>query len=72
MASYDRMKLVNKRNRVGISQLQTELCRISKEEKNEMRMHNNEKQRFKKKYSKLDLFNDNAVTEVFFFRFNNF
>lgn len=53
----------NMKNASG-SEFHMELSRLNKEIKNEMRMLNNEKQRFKKKYSKLDIYNDNPITEV--------
>lgn len=48
----------------GDTKYQIELSRLNKEAKTEMRMHDTEKQRFRKKYSKLDIYNDNPITEV--------
>lgn len=48
----------------GDSQFQIELSRLNKEAKNELRMHDTEKQQFRKKYSRLDIYNENPITEV--------
>ena len=56
----DRMSLAAKKNQANKSQLKNELSRIEKEKENEIRMHNNEKQRFKTKYSKLDVYQNGS------------
>lgn len=56
--SVDGQSLAGVKNRVTRSQLNSELYRIEREKKAEMRMHNTSKQRFRAKYSKLDFYTD--------------
>lgn len=63
--SIDSMTLATRRNRVHRSSLELELRRLGKEQQNEVRMLNNEKQKFKAKYSsKLDLMLDKKSNDV--------
>lgn len=52
MSFMDGNILANKKNKVKMSQLHTELRRISKEEENDLKMYKNEIQKFKKKYNR--------------------
>lgn len=54
--SIDGQSSTGAKNRIGKTQLSTELYRIERERKAEMRMHNTSKQQFKSKHSKLDFY----------------
>ncbi|XP_022916464.2 uncharacterized protein [Onthophagus taurus] len=56
MCPVDSMALANKKNLVDKSKLVSELHRINKEERTDIRLLNNAKQRFKNRYNKLDSF----------------
>ncbi|EFA09068.1 uncharacterized protein LOC103314139 isoform X1 [Tribolium castaneum] len=58
MLSLEKLANANIKNRAEYTQLSTELNRLEKEKKNELRMFNNEIQRFKSKYSKSNFSTD--------------
>lgn len=69
MAHVDNIALANKKNFVNKTKLQSEINRIDREKCTVMRLLNNEKQRFKNKYSKFDVFSERG-TEVNVYTFN--
>lgn len=64
LLSLEKLADAHIKNRAELTQLTTELHRLEKEKQNEMRMVNNEIQRFKAKYSKTNFGTDS--TEVIF------
>lgn len=52
------------RNRVDRSMLEVELHRLTKEQESDIRMFNNERQKFKVKYSRLDVLLDRRSNDV--------
>ncbi|XP_044252809.1 uncharacterized protein LOC123003849 [Tribolium madens] len=58
MLSLEKLANANIKNRAEYTQLSTELNRLEKEKKNELRMFNNEIQRFKSRYSKSNFSTD--------------
>lgn len=65
MLSFEKLLSTSIKNRAEVTQLQTELTRIEKEKQNELRMLNNEKQRFKARYSKSSFTPEYLTYEVF-------
>ncbi|KAI4456578.1 hypothetical protein MML48_8g00011874 [Holotrichia oblita] len=63
MSRVDNIALANKKNYVDKTRLLTEIHRIDREKCTVMRQLNNEKQRFKSKYSKFDAFSEHRGTE---------
>lgn len=64
MSRVDNIALANKRNYVDKTRLLTEIHRIDREKCTVMRQLNNEKQRFKSKYSKFDILSEHRGREV--------
>jgi hypothetical protein len=58
MMSLEKLANAHIRNRAEYTQLSTELSRLEKEKRNELRMFNNEIQRFKARYSKTNFNTD--------------